>query len=37
MKKPIAFVLNGEEVEVEVEDQTTLLGVLRNHFGLTGT
>ena len=37
MKKPIAFVLTGEEVEVEVEDQTTLLGVLRNHFGLTGT
>jgi carbon-monoxide dehydrogenase small subunit len=37
MKRPIAFVLNGEEVEVEVEDQTTLLAVLRNHFGLTGT
>lgn len=37
MKRPIAFVLNGEEVEVEAEDQTTLLRVLRDHFGLTGT
>lgn len=37
MRRPIAFVLNGEEVEVKVEDKTTLLMVLRNHFGLTGT
>lgn len=37
MKRAIAFVLNGEEVELEVEDQATLLDVLRNHLGLTGT
>ena len=37
MKRTVAFFLNGEEVEAEVEDRTTLLTVLRNHFGLTGT
>ena len=37
MKRTVAFFLNGEEVEMEVEDRTTLLTVLRNHIGLTGT
>ena len=37
MKRSIPFFLNGEKVQVEVEDQTTLLEVLRNRLGLTGT
>lgn len=36
MKKAIAFVLNGEKVEVEVEPNWTLLHLLREHFDLTG-
>lgn len=37
MKKTISFVLNGEQVQVEVEPWWTLLKVIRESFGLTGT
>lgn len=38
MKKTIvSFVLNGEPVDVLVEDNTTLLDLLRDQIGLTGT
>lgn len=38
MKKSIvSFVLNGEPVDVLVEDNTTLLDLLRDQIGLTGT
>ena len=38
MKKTIvSFILNGEPVDVLVEDNTTLLDLLRDQIGLTGT
>jgi aerobic-type carbon monoxide dehydrogenase small subunit (CoxS/CutS family) len=37
MEKPISFQLNGKTTEVMLEPNQTLLWVLRNHFGLTGT
>ncbi len=37
MKSPISFMLNGEEVRVEVEPSWTLLYVLREVLELTGT
>jgi len=37
MEKPISFQLNGKMTEVMLEPNQTLLWVLRNHFGLTGT
>lgn len=32
-----AFVLNGRKVEAPLDDDTPLLWVIREHFGLTGT
>jgi aerobic-type carbon monoxide dehydrogenase small subunit (CoxS/CutS family) len=37
MEKAISFRLNGKETEVKIDPSQTLLWVLRNHFGLTGT
>jgi aerobic-type carbon monoxide dehydrogenase small subunit (CoxS/CutS family) len=37
MEKTISFQLNGEKTEVLIDPTQTLLWVLRNHFGLTGT
>lgn len=37
MKKDIKLVINGEELELRVEPWRTLLDVLRNELGLTGT
>jgi aerobic-type carbon monoxide dehydrogenase small subunit (CoxS/CutS family) len=37
MKREIVFILNGEEVKVEVEPEWTLLYFLREVYGLTGT
>ena len=37
MKQLIEFHVNGEAYELAVEPQTTLLEVLRDHLGLTGT
>ena len=37
MKKTISFVLNGESTEVEIESHLTLLQLLRDGLGLTGT
>jgi len=37
MEKKISFQLNGKLTEVAIEPNQTLLWVLRNHFGLTGT
>ncbi len=37
MKQTISFVLNGEPVEVEIEPHLTLLQLLRDGLGLTGT
>lgn len=38
MKKSIvSFTLNGEPVDVLTDDNTTLLDMLRDHIGLTGT
>lgn len=37
MKRIIGFSVNGESVECTVEPQETLVEVLRNHLGLTGT
>jgi len=37
MEKTIIFQLNGKAVEVRIDPSQTLLWVLRNHFGLTGT
>ncbi|NIO05978.1 MAG: 2Fe-2S iron-sulfur cluster binding domain-containing protein [Proteobacteria bacterium] len=37
MKKMISFVLNGNEMEMEVESHWTLLYLLREHLELTGT
>ena len=37
MKEKINFNLNGKDTEIEVDPNDTLLYVLRNHLGLTGT
>lgn len=37
METPIIFKLNGKKAEVLMDPNQTLLWVLRNHFGLTGT
>jgi aerobic-type carbon monoxide dehydrogenase small subunit (CoxS/CutS family) len=37
MEKSISFHLNGEKTELRIDPTQTLLWVLRNHFGLTGT
>lgn len=37
MEKAISFRLNGKETEVKIDPSQTLLWVLRNYFGLTGT
>ena len=37
MEKTISFQLNGKATEVRLDPSQTLLWVLRNHFGLTGT
>ena len=37
MKKTLSFSLNGESVQVEIEPHLTLLQLLRETFGLTGT
>ena len=37
MDETISFQLNGEKAEVTTDPGHTLLWVLRNHFGLTGT
>jgi len=37
MEKTISFQLNGKKTEVRLDPTQTLLWVLRNHFGLTGT
>jgi len=37
MKKVISFVLNGDQMELEVEPHWTLLHLLREHLELTGT
>jgi len=37
MKKTIRFVLNGESTEIEIEPHLTLLQLLRDRVGLTGT
>ena len=35
MKRPVTFVLNGDDVTVDVEETATLLDTLRNELGLT--
>jgi len=37
MEKSIRFTLNGKKTTVAIDPGQTLLWVLRNHFGLTGT
>ncbi len=37
MEEKISFQLNGKKTEVLMDPKLTLLWVLRNHFGLTGT
>lgn len=37
MKKKISFTINDEPVELEIESNKTLLQVLRENLGLTGT
>ena len=37
MEETISFQLNGKTTEVQIDSGLTLLWVLRNHFGLTGT
>jgi aerobic-type carbon monoxide dehydrogenase small subunit (CoxS/CutS family) len=37
MEETISFQLNGKKTEVKIDPTETLLWVLRNHFGLTGT
>jgi aerobic-type carbon monoxide dehydrogenase small subunit (CoxS/CutS family) len=37
MEKAISFQLNGKKTELLTDPSQTLLWVLRNHFGLTGT
>jgi carbon-monoxide dehydrogenase small subunit len=37
MEETVRFTLNGDKQEVKIDPSKTLLWVLRNHFGLTGT
>jgi len=37
MEETIKFQLNGKKTEAQIDPTQTLLWVLRNHFGLTGT
>lgn len=37
MKQVLSFTLNGDRIEAEIETHWTLLHLLRNHLGLTGT
>jgi len=37
MEEKISFSLNGKKTDVSIDPEQTLLWVLRNHFGLTGT
>jgi len=37
MEETIGFELNGKREEIQIDPTLTLLWVLRNHFGLTGT
>ncbi len=37
MRKRISFILNGNRMEMEIEPQWTLLGLLREELELTGT
>ena len=37
MEQTIQFELNGKRTETQIDPSQTLLWVLRNHFGLTGT
>ena len=37
MEETIRFELNGKKTEIQLDPKSTLLWVLRNHFGLTGT
>ena len=37
MEEKLNFTLNGKKTEVLIDTSQTLLWVLRNHFGLTGT
>jgi aerobic-type carbon monoxide dehydrogenase small subunit (CoxS/CutS family) len=37
MQETISFQLNGKKTEAQIDPTETLLWVLRNHFGLTGT
>ncbi len=37
MEEKLSFTLNGKKTEVLIDTSRTLLWVLRNHFGLTGT
>ena len=37
MEEKLSFTLNGKMTEVLIDTSQTLLWVLRNHFGLTGT
>jgi carbon-monoxide dehydrogenase small subunit len=37
MKKIISFILNGNQMELEIETHWTLLHLLRHHLELTGT
>jgi aerobic-type carbon monoxide dehydrogenase small subunit (CoxS/CutS family) len=37
MEKAISFVLNGKKTELTIDPTSTLLWVLRNNLGLTGT
>ena len=37
MRKTVSFILNGESTEVEIEPHLTLLQLLRDGLGLTGT
>jgi len=37
MEETIKFKLNGKDTEAKIDPTQTLLWVLRNHFGLTGT
>ncbi len=37
MKQVLSFTLNGDRMETEIKTHWTLLHLLRNHLGLTGT
>jgi aerobic-type carbon monoxide dehydrogenase small subunit (CoxS/CutS family) len=37
MEETVKFLLNGKQTEAIIDPNETLLWVLRNHFGLTGT